>query len=515
MSSIQTPNIVLFVAEDLDYEAVNCYDGLETGYSGVISAGNPNFPNHYVADEVLTPAMDGLAAEGFRSENYYCASAICTPARYAILTGRYPERSAGFCRMYPPFTQANIFFNIGLGREEHSLPQQLKRAGFTTGMVGKWHNWSQEMKLRLTDIYRSFPEDADPREANTSAALKEWYRIAVEHLRDGYGWDYVDRVFCENSELFSPKAITSHNLEWIIEGGLDFLEQQRGGNTPFFLYVPVTIPHSRLRGNVFEQFDPLSTPAGMLDEPPKGMRSREEILKTVRDAGLPDYAIEGYWLDSALQAVLDKLTDIGRDQETCFIFTTDHPTAGKESCHLGRLPLIIRWPGHIEGAAVSRELLGQTDLAPTILDIAGVDIPQDMRTDGSSFKGLLTGNDFTEREQMLLEVTNSRGLVYGKWKYIANRLPPSRAALSDIHKIGWRAEPCYDNSLNRTNVPYNSDKMFPSYFEEDQLFDLENDPCEQNNLAGDPAFRDIMDDIKRRLAEELGKLPHRFEGFTP
>ena len=108
------PNIVLFVAEDLDYEGLNCYDAAQTGYTGVIQAGNPNLPDEYVVDGMLTPTIDQLAESGFRSTNYYCVSAICTPSRYAILTGRYPERNPHFCQMYPPKTQANIFFNIGV-----------------------------------------------------------------------------------------------------------------------------------------------------------------------------------------------------------------------------------------------------------------------------------------------------------------------------------------------------------------------------------------------------------------
>ena len=107
------PNIVLFVAEDLDYEGLNCYDSTQTGFTGVVQAGNTNLPDAYTVDEMLTPAIDQLAESGFKSTNYYCASAICTPSRYTILTGRYPERNPHFCEMYPRNQQANIFFNIG------------------------------------------------------------------------------------------------------------------------------------------------------------------------------------------------------------------------------------------------------------------------------------------------------------------------------------------------------------------------------------------------------------------
>jgi len=338
--------------------------------------------------------------------------------------------------------------------------------------------------------------------------------MALDYLRDGFGWDFVDRLYYDNPEPFHPRAIGCHNLEWIIGGALDFLEQNRDAPEPFFLYVAVTVPHSRYRDRVFDVNDPLATPAGMLDEAPAVMKPREEIRRSVKDSGLPDYAVEGLWLDEGLNAVLRKLKDMGKEQDTCFIFTTDHPTAGKETCHMGRIPFIVRWPGKVKPGTVNGDLLGQTDLAPTILDIAGCNVPDSMALDGRSFKPLLTGGEgWVARESLLLEVVNSRAVVSGRWKYIANRLPAYLAATAELETTGWFGSLVYDNSVFRTRVQHNVDKLFPHYRDGDQLYDIESDPCEQTNLADDPAHADVLRTMRQSLAAELSKLPHPFGEF--
>lgn len=508
------PNIVLFVAEDLDYEGVNCYDPAETGLTGVIQAGNPNFPEVVVTDGLLTPTMDRFAEEGFKSTNYYCVSSICTPARYTILTGRYPERNPHFCEMYPPNTQANIFFNIGMTSDETNLAKVLQENGYRTGMSGKWHNFPQHIKLRLKDLNDAIPEEADPRDPDVQKAIQVWYETAVSYLQNGFGWDFVDRVYYDNPEPFHPRAINSHNLEWIIEGALNFLEQNRDSEEPFFLYVPVTTPHARYRGNIFDMYDPLATSAGMLDEAPNVMMSRDEIVARVAEAGLPDHAREGLWLDEGFHAVLRKLAEIGEEDNTCVIFTTDHPTAGKENCHLGRIPFMARWPGKIDPGTKSNNLLSETDLASTILDMAGCDIPEDMGLDGQSFlPHLLDEAVETPRENVLLEVVNTRAIVSGKWKYIANRWPDYLPAIADIQETGWFGAVSYDNEVFRDGVPHQADKLWPAYFQADQLYDIETDPLEQHNLAQDPAFADVLAEMKQKLRSELMKLPHAFGEF--
>ena len=324
----------------------------------------------------------------------------------------------------------------------------------------------------------------------------------------------LEATWSDNPEPFHPKALGSHNLEWIIEGALSFLEQNRNSTDPFFLYVPVTTPHSRYRGNIFDQSDPLATPAGMLEQAPEVMMPREEIVQTVADAGLPAHAREGLWLDEGFNAVLRKLRGIGREENTCVIFTTDHPTAAKETCHLGRIPFMVRWPGKITPGTESQALLAQTDLSPTILDIANCDIPADMHLDGQSFKPLLLGETSeSHRGNVLLEVVNSRAIVSGPWKTIANRWPDYLPAIADIKKTGWFGATTYDNKCIRDSVPYQADRLWPSYFRADQLYNIETDPCEQRDLSEDPAYAETLTGMRQKLQVELAKLPHVFGEF--
>jgi arylsulfatase A-like enzyme len=278
--------------------------------------------------------------------------------------------------------------------------------------------------------------------------------------------------------------------------------------------VPVTIPHSRYRGDIFEQSDPLATPAGMLERAPQVMMSRQEIVQRVTDAGLPAYAREGLWLDEGFNAILRKLQEIGQAEDTCVIFTTDHPTAGKETCHLGRIPFLARWPGRIPPGTESQALLAQTDLAPTILDIAGCDVPTDMRLDGQSLKPLLLGQTAeSHRDSVLLEVVNSRALVSAPWKYIANRWPDYLPAIADINKTGWLGTTRYDNACIRDSVPYQADKLWPAYFCADQLYNVKTDPCEQRDLSQDPVYAETLAEMQQKSRTELAKLPHAFGEF--
>ena len=128
---------------------------------------------------------------------------------------------------------------------------------------------------------------------------------------------------------------------------------------------------------------------------------------------------------------------------------------------------------------------------------------------------MLTGDpDWTPRDAVLLEVVHSRAVVSGTWKYIANRIPDYMKAVADPGNMGWFGSPVYDHRVFREAASYNVSKLFPHYTEADQLYDLEDDPCEQRNLAGDPALGEVLADMRAKLSIELKKLPHAYAEFT-
>lgn len=514
----QQPNIVLFVAEDLDYEGLGCYDTRQTGMTGLRAAGNPYAQGFERHDRSWTPTIDAMASRGFQAHHYYCPSAICTPARYSLLTGRYPERSREFCEMFPSGSQANVFFNTGLTREEETLPKAFQAAGYRTAICGKWHNFPQHIKMRLTDILRSIPIGADPKEPAVRQTLASWYSQAADFLRDGFGWDVVDRLYFDNPEPFHPAEIACHNLEWIIEGALKFLDEQSRTDQPFFLYVPVTVPHERYRENIFETSNPLATPSGLLDKRPGGMPARETIIQRVRDRGLPPYAREALWLDEAVHALQRRLAELKLRETTCFIFTSDHPTAGKQTCHLGRVPLIVDWPAL--APKQSDALLSHLDLAPTLLDLADIKAPSAVGQDGFVFTSHLVGEESSSpRNSLLMEVVHSRAIVKNGFKYIVNAIPQDLPATGDPRETGWLIQRTYDNRERGPGIAFDADKLFPHYLDSEQLYDLATDPLEQINLAGTPKYRPVLNEIRGDIIAELAKLPHPFSlpptGTTP
>ena len=520
------PDIVVFVAEDLDYEGINCFDANMTGYSGLRKTGDNEFPNvPRESRKLLTPTIDSLARDGVMFNNYYCVSAICTPARYSLLTGRYPERSPELCRFMPEGTQANIWFESGIDKNESNIAKSLQSEGYHTGIFGKWHNFPIDLDFSIKDlVYEGSQPDDDPNSPVVKEKIDKGYKMAVDHLKEGLGWDHADRIYFNNPEPIKPSILSSQNIDWIVEGAVDFIESHKDSETPLFTYIAVTLPHSRYNGQRFKNAHPLASPAGLLDKAPDIMPSRENIMERIHAAGLADSAAEGLWLDEGVNAVISALKRAGRAENTCFVFTTDHPSAGKGTCHLGRIPLIITWPGMIKAGQINSTLLSQTDLASTILGLAGCVTPGDMKQDGRSFENLLLPQNeksmcdnsrYIKRDSVMLEVVNSRAVISGKWKYIANRLPrEDNYTENDLKAVGWYARKTWLRENLQSHVRWDADKLFPSYFEKDQLYDIEADPLEQNNLAGIDKYQDILIAMKEKLGRELSGMPHIFGEFN-
>lgn len=504
--STKRPNIVLFLAEDLDYECVNCYNQYQTSYSGLYEAGNPYSLGHFPPNRgLLTPTLDSLAGDGVLFNRYYCASPVCTPARYTVMTGRFPERSHEFIQKNQG-RPATVWFNTPITEDETLLPKALHQVGYRTALFGKWHNFPAETGAEIRKRYHSFPADCCWRDPRAQKGVREGYQYAVNFLQNGdFGWDLVDRLYYDNPEPFLPECLSSQNIDWVVEGAVDYIRSQKDSDQPFFAYVAVSLPHSRYNGKRFLSANPLSSPAGELEKAPTVLPSRLDIYKRVKTAGLPDSACEGLWLDEAVKALRKAVRQIGAEEDTMFVFTTDHPTAGKGSVHLGRLPLIIHWPGHLEGGRVVDSLLSETDLAPTLLEAAGCPPVPEMQQDGSSFLALAEGRSTHERECIMMELVNSRALVMDGFKYIANRLPNGTPEeIAAWKKVGWLAQDVWHE------VYWNLLDSFPHYFDGDELYDHRTDPMEQHNLASDPAYRPVLDKMRRELIRQLAKLPHPF-----
>jgi len=422
--------------------------------------------------DVLTPNIDRLAEEGVRFDRYYASSPVCSPSRYSALTGRYASRSGRFQRDCPPGSHPNIGWSPGVRGEPHNLAATLSANGYTTGIVGKWH---QGIDAETADI----DPEADGRDPEVAETIEANYRTYVEEIED-CGFDDARSIFTRNVFGFGlPESMEYHNMEWVTQGALEFIEDNQ--DDPFFLYMAPTLPHDPWERDQLEA-DPRITPSGYLEEPPDVQPSREDVVervesseKATREPGEAEHA--GFmtgenvqvgrtfasWLDDGVGAVLDRLDELGLAEDTLVIFTSDHGNRGKFTCYDGgaRQPCIVRWPGVVDPGTTREELVSNVDLAPTLFDILGVDPPEDYHVDGQSFAPLLTGEGGYERDSLFLEITTERAIVTEEgYKYIAVRYPPEIQA--EVDEGATYSHDCVEREAGEP-ARYAADRDFPAY----------------------------------------------------
>ena len=517
------PNIVLILTDDLDFDEIAPYDPARYPcYGGAHSAGIPTRPRAWYQDpRMLTPNIESIARTGLTFSRFYVTSAVCTPSRYSFLTGRYASRSVPFCERFPPGTPGTIQWNTNLDPGESNIARELKRAGYATGVVGKWHLGVGRPNGRVQGL----AEDADPFDPQVNRRIRETYERNLRYIQENFGWDYAERIYVNNKEwLGLPRRMAVHNLEWITEGALEFIGRYH--RRPFFLYMPLTLPHGKY-GAKMMRGDPRFTPAGVLEKPPEVMPPRESVFERVRKAGIEERNAVATWIDDAVGAVMRRLEELGVADNTLFIFTSDHGSRGKYTCYEAcRVPFLVRWPRVIGSAREVDTICANIDLAPTFLELAGAAPPEDMARDGASFVPVLKGGPEPSnwRDGLYLECSNIRGVVGRKWKYIANR-PPAEAQRAiqadalEAARTGRLRLVSLDGQRNphrgaaREGVRYGVMYDFPNYFHHDQLYDLDNDVFEQRNLACDPSFRGVLDEMKDRLRRLMRSLPHTFGEF--
>jgi len=458
-----------------------------------------------------------------RFDRYYASSPVCSPSRYSALTGRYASRSERLQRDCPPGTYPNVDWAAGVAGETDTVASVLSADGYTTGFVGKWHQGVD------ADI-ESIPADADGRDPETARTIRRNYERLVDQV-ERCGFDDARHVYPANVfgwEL--PEAMERHNMEWVTEGALEFLDANH--EDPFCLVMAPTLTHDPWEREQLEA-DPRITPAGYLDEPPDVQPSRESVLERVAaapetsrepsDAEHPAFMTESEvqmgrafatWLDDGVGAVLDRLDSLGIAEETLVIFTSDHGNRGKFTCYDAgaRQPCLARWPAVLEPRDPETDLVSNVDIAPTLFDLAGVDPGNDYTVDGRSFAPLLTGSSEYDRESLYLEMTTERAVVTDdNWKYIAVRYPPEIQKRVDAGEQFTHWGVRYDGDVHHT---YGADEDFPAYFDQDQLYDLDTDPHEQHNLADDPAHADRLKQLREQLRGYCDALPHEFAEFT-
>ena len=499
-----SPNIIFIIADDMYRDMLNC---------------TPEGKGRN-----LTPHLDRLAAEGVVMQGQHIVSPVCTPSRFNCLTGRYASRARN-----PAFTQMTdrggmsiVVWNTQLRPEDLSLPRLMQKAGYTTGTVGKHHCvvWP---KLEAT-----MPID-DGRAPDIAAKLQSNGRTMEAALR-ALGFDFATNIISGNLDERYPQAAGVHNLDWLVAGALDFIDQSKG--KPFFLYFATSVAHSPSQPKRSYNADPRATPYGFLDRALDVLPPRDTLPKRIQKSGITGGRLmeNVLWLDDAVGALMKRLEKHGLADNTLILFFNDNGQDAKGSIYQGgaHCPSIIWRKGGFPCGRTCDARVTNLDFAPTLLDLAGAELPKDW-FDGRSFRAVLEGKANRVHESLFFELGFTRGVLKDHWKYIALRYPPNPETIVDLRrpergKGTKRPDPASPADLKPrplfghiggNNNEDRPKRTYPAYWDADQLYDLAADPKEQRNLAKDPAHAMKLEELKRELRRHLETLPGGFAELKP
>lgn len=501
-----SPNILFFIADDVDAHLLN-YNPKSDGKN-------------------LTPNIDRLAKEGTVFSRQQIPSSVCTPSRFSCLTGLYANRSKAGLNT-PLCKEAGMsLVSWSAMMDEHTptLPKMLQKAGYLTGMSGKchfaWFNGLQRPKGNLSV--------EDPK---VQAILDQNYDLCIRQVQK-FGFDQVRSFYVYGQVHDHPvKALRQHNMDWIAAGGLNFIDAAAESDKPFYLYFSTTLPHVPHEDEHSWNADPRVTPRGMLDKPCNVLPDRSTIPERLKAAGIPFTSRRAMMVavDDALGALIDKLEQTGQLDNTIIFFFNDNGQEGKGTVYEGGItsPSVIWKKGGFKVGRETDALVSNIDFAPTIADWAGADYGSDT-FDGTSLVPLLDGKVSKVRDSSYAEMGFTRAVRKGDWKYIAYRMPSNVRDISTLwYKVPgdstYGERPTFGHMAIRANNPsnakdlygmrVNAEKRWACYWDADQLYYLPDDPDEQNNLAGDPAYAKKLAEMKKELVKHIADIPGEFGEF--
>jgi arylsulfatase A-like enzyme len=377
------PNIVLVLADDLGYGDLGCYG----------------------QNQIRTPNLDKMAAEGIRFTQAYAGSTVCAPSRCCMMTGFH----TGHAR-----TRGNKSPDLPLRSEDLTVTELLKKAGYRTGLFGKWS---------LGELGSSgYP---------LRKGFDEWFGFFSQfHAHNYYPEHLLDNETAFQLRGNTGTTRTQYAPDLFTEHALKFIERE--DSRPFFLHVSSTVPHAnnemgRDTGDGMEvpSYEPYENEAW--PKPEKGFAAM--VTRLDRDLG----------------RILQSLKSRGLDRNTVVIFTSDNgphkegghdpdffssrgPLRGiKRDLYEGgiRVPALAWWPGTIPTGRVSDQVWAFWDVLPTLAELAGVPIPSGL--DGRSIAPALFGRKSTEHDLLYWEFHEGRfaqAVRLGDWKAV--RLNPDQ-----------------------------------------------------------------------------------------
>ncbi len=506
----QKPNILIIYADDVGIGDLGCYG----------------------AELIRTPNIDAVAENGIRFTNAYATSAMCTPSRFSLLTGKYAFRlsGSGILSAEDPMCIEPASF---------TLPEMLHQNGYRTGIVGKWH-------LGLGDKFAGIDWNSEIKPGPLETGFDESFLLPVTN-------DRVPTVYIDGHRVHNLDTADPLYIKYPKEAHHEFQEKRFGkfgqgqsdalvGNLPTGLSHPellrygADIQHSGTIVNGISRIGHMTggKAAWWDDETMTDVFARKAEAFITQEDGKPfflflsmhqnhvpripdprfvgtsgaglrgDHVHELDWIVGEMLRVL-KENDLW--DNTIIIFSSDNgpvffdgyydgtledhnghdPGAGlkggKYIAYEGgtRMPTLIQWPSRVEKGKVSNALLSQVDFLASFADLVGGKLPEDQFFDSRNVLPALLGESENGNEYIVQQSSDGLGLRVGKWKYIeANE------------RSAW--------AYNRHNKGDENKMHLIAPEDTEYLFDLQTDPLEEHNLAGENPEK------LREMAELLEKI---------
>ncbi len=427
--------------------------------------------------EIKTPRIDQMAAEGVKFDQAYCVNAMCSPCRASVLTGLLPSQH-GIHTWLDDRTPDKLPAGWNAIDEFVTMPEVLKQNGYKTALIGKYH---------LGDA-RDVKNDFD-----------HWVTFPHGHTVDFWG-----NTIIENGETYQSEG---HSVDFFTDKTIEYLNDQQSADDPFFLFLPFNGPYGHwpcISGQAQHRFGHLYDDCPM-DSVPREPLCRETIAKVMwqhQNSGhgldysallrmpnnleiLRNYYSQMTLVDDSVGRVLDTLDQLQMAENTLVIYTVDHGFSTGAHGYWGHgqatwpanthaasfhIPIIMRQPGSLNQNQTIDELVSQIDLFPTVLGLAGCEVPQG-KTAACDLRPLIQQDQDTKWENLILmDQEETRAIRTDKWLFM------------------------YRYQENRDHPLPNA------------LFDLENDPAERHNLIDDPQYQAVVSQLQQELTKRFDAL---------